>query len=128
MISDFISLIYPKLCAACNEALQKHETVLCTFCRFELPKTNFHEYPDNPVAKLFWGKVDLHAATAYYNFRKGERVQQLIHQLKYKGYQDVGIEVGKLMGQTLRQAPLFEDVDVVIPVPLHPKRQRKRGW
>ena len=85
MLTDFISLIFPNLCAACDDALRKNEAVICTSCRFKLPKTNFHEQEDNPVARLFWGKANVDAATAFYRFNKGDNVQKLMHQLKYKG-------------------------------------------
>lgn len=128
MLSDFVALIFPHLCAACDDALQRNESVICTSCRFKLPKTQFHEQDDNPVARLFWGKVPVHAATGFYHFNKGDKVQRLMHQLKYKGQPDVGIELGRIMGAALAEAEKFADVTAIIPVPLHPRRQRKRGY
>lgn len=128
MLSDFIALIFPHLCSACDDALYKNESVLCTSCRFKLPQTNFHLKEDNPVARLFWGKAEVHAATAFYYFRKGDRMQKLMHGLKYKGRQDIGVELGRIMGASLATEGLFTNVDIIVPVPLHPKRQRKRGY
>lgn len=83
---------------------------------------------DNPVAKHFWGKVNIEAACGYYYFSKGERVQQLIHQLKYKGRKDVGLFTGELFGYDLLNTPPYSSADIVVPVPLHPKKLRQRGY
>ncbi|MCL2510655.1 MAG: ComF family protein [Bacteroidales bacterium] len=128
LLDDFISLFFPHLCFACDDALRKNEDVLCSICLNSLPKTDFHQKKDNPVAKLFWGRADIHAATAYYYFHKGDKVQHLVHQLKYKGARKIGIFVGKQMGYELKNAPDFSSVDMVVPVPLHPKKEKKRGY
>lgn len=83
---------------------------------------------ENPLIRHFWGKADVYSAAAYYFFRKGEKVQQLIHKLKYKGRKDIGEKIGELYGQELLLSPLFNTIEFIIPVPLHPHRQRKRGY
>jgi ComF family protein len=93
-----------------------------------LPKTNYHLYNDNPIEKLFWGRVTIFSAAAFYNFGKGGKVQQLIHQLKYKGQKEVGITLGKLYGYELKRSEKFKDIDIIIPVPLHPRKKKKRGY
>lgn len=128
MINDFISLIYPKICAACGKSLFKNEDCICTYCRFHLPKTNYHLTNENPIEKLFWGRINIYSAAAFYTFGKGGKVQQLIHQLKYKGQKDVGITVGKLYGYELKRCEKFKNIDTIIPVPLHPKKKKKRGY
>lgn len=128
LLDDFISLIYPNICAACGNSLFKHEEVLCNFCEFHLPQTNFHMDRDNPVAMIFWGRTEVESAASYYHFNKGSKVQRLIHLLKYKGRKDIGVYLGKQYGSFLRNSPLFSTVEVVIPVPLHWKKQRKRGY
>ncbi|MCK6649934.1 MAG: ComF family protein [Bacteroidia bacterium] len=128
MLNDFISLIYPKNCASCGNSLFKHEECLCTFCRYHLPKTNFHLQTGNPVEKLFWGRADLVSAAAYYAFGKGGKVQHLIHQLKYNGKKEIGLTIGKLYGHELKQSRKYETVDTIIPVPLHDKKKKKRGY
>jgi ComF family protein len=97
-------------------------------CLNSLPKTDFHLNKENPVAEIFWGKVQIHAATAYYYFNKGSKVQYLIHQLKYKGRREIGIFIGEQMGNELKQSEFFKNIDLIIPVPLHPKKERKRGY
>ena len=128
LTSDLLDLVYPTNCAACGRRLQKHEEVLCLFCEYDLPQTDFHCDKDNPVAKVFWGRVMLHSAAAFYMFSKGGRVQKLIHQLKYKGWQEVGVKVGALYGAKLKNAADFAGVNLILPVPLHPTKQQKRGF
>jgi ComF family protein len=82
---------------------------------------------DNPVIRHFWGKTPVKHATAYFYFSKGERVQRLIHQLKYKGRKDVGEFIGRLMGKELQKS-VFDSIEVVVPVPLHLSRFRQRGY
>lgn len=127
-IGDFISLVFPRICAACGNSLWKHEETICRSCEFHLPKTNFHFSPENPVTRLFWGRVEIFAGAAFLSFHKGNKVQELVHQLKYKGRKDIGIFLGRLYGQTLKYAPAFSDADVIIPVPLHKKKYMKRGY
>lgn len=127
LVKHFVALFYPNICAACSEPLVQNEHLLCTTCRYELPKTNFHKDPENDVAKAFWGRVHLENASAHFHFQKGGRVQELLHKLKYKGQQDIGTELGKMIGYDLLQTP-FNEADAIIPVPLHPSKKRKRGY
>jgi len=128
MLNDFISLIFPHLCVSCGKSLYKNEYSICTYCAYYLPKTNFHLDKDNPIAKIFWGRVPIFSAAAFYGFNKGGKVQHLIHQLKYKGQQHIGVSVGKLYGYELKYCNDFNTINTIIPVPLHPKRQKKRGF
>jgi ComF family protein len=128
MLNDFLSLIFPKVCAACGKSLFKKEESICTYCFYHLPKTNFHLYEDNPVIKLFWGRANIFSASSLYSFSKGSKVQHLIHQLKYRGKKEIGVSLGKYYGRELKMSPLFSPVNMVIPVPLHPKKLKKRGY
>ena len=128
MLNDFFNLIFPKLCCACNTALLKNEQTICLNCIITLPKTNFHLDEVNPVHKVFWGRVKIEMATAFYFFSQKSRVQHLLHHLKYKGTKEVGILVGQLMGYELKGADNYRGVDVVVPVPLHQNKLKKRGY
>lgn len=128
MINDFFNLIFPRLCCSCNQTLLKHENTVCTNCIVTLPKTNFHLDKENPVNKVFWGRVQIEMAASYYFFSKESRVQNLLHHLKYKGAKEVGSTVGKLYGYDLREAPLFKGLDFIVPVPLHKNKLKKRGY
>lgn len=125
---DLISLFYPRVCLACGNTLYKNEHMLCFSCHYHLPKTNFHLQEDNAVARQFWGKINFSSAASFYYFTKGSKVQHLVHQLKYKGNKEIGSHIGKLYGIELKKSPLFSTISVVIPVPLHPKKEAKRGY
>ncbi len=126
--ADFISLCFPELCAACRESLVANEYLLCTNCLYNLPYTNFHLTADNIVARQFWGKIKLEAAYALYYFNKGGKVQNLMHQFKYKGMQEIGTILGNIAGEQLLQNELFKTIDLIVPVPLHKKRLQQRGY
>lgn len=128
LIDDFISLLFPKICAACGNSLWKQEETVCLSCEFHLPRTNFHLILENPVSQLFWGRVNLESAAAFLYFNKGNKVQRLIHQLKYKGRKDIGIYLGRQYGQQLKYSPFFQMVQLIVPVPLHPKKLLQRGY
>jgi ComF family protein len=113
---------------ACSRQLNQYEEYLCRKCRFNLPRTRFENLKDNPVFEAFWGRVSVVFAAAVFYFRKGELVQQLIHRLKYRRDPDAGIFLGKISGYIIRKSESYKDVDVIVPVPLHPKKRRIRGY
>lgn len=125
---DLLTLFYPRCCFACGKPLIKNEEYLCTECEVNLPMTDFHLVENNPVANQFFGKLGINAATSCYYFTKGGKVQHLIHQFKYKGYKEIGFYIGKSYGMKLKDLPLFRDLDFIIPIPLHPKREKARGY
>jgi len=127
-LSDFVALIYPKICAACGKSLYNAEECICTLCRYNLPKTDFHTYNDNPVSRTFCGRANITAATAFYYFYKGLSVQKLVHALKYRGRTEVGSMVGQWLGMTISESSYFAGVEVIVPVPLHERRLRTRGY
>ncbi|WP_259068453.1 ComF family protein [Mucilaginibacter sp. X4EP1] len=127
-LSDFVSLLFPELCAACRESLLANEHLICTACIYNLPYTNFHLQADNIVARQFWGKIPLEAAYALFYFNKGGKIQNLMHQFKYKGVKQIGNLLGSLAGEQLVKNDIFSNVDFIIPVPLHKKRLQQRGY
>ncbi|RYD86508.1 MAG: ComF family protein [Sphingobacteriales bacterium] len=126
--ADFISLIFPQLCAACNGSLVSNEHILCTDCLYNLPYTNFHLQPDNIVDRQFWGKLNLEAAYALFYFNKGGNVQNMVHRFKYDGVQQIGVLLGEIAAGQLVQNEIFRSVEAIIPVPLHKSKLRKRGY
>ena len=113
---------------ACGNALYKNEDHICSRCQHSLPKTNFHKSDDNPIMKLFWGRVNLSKASSFYYFNKGNKVQNLLHQLKYNGQQELGMKLGRMYGSELIRIAGYETIDYIIPVPLHFKKEKKRGY
>ncbi len=126
--NDFLNLFFPNICQACGNYLFQQEEVICTRCLFDMPKTNFHLEKNNPVSMLFWGRIKIEYATAFFTFSKGSRFQKLIHKLKYKKQKQIGIELGKQLGLQLNKSEFFNDIDFIVPVPLHLKKRRIRGY
>ena len=127
-LHSILNLFYPRVCAACGETLLKDEETVCLKCRYLLPKTGYELNPDNPLAQAFYGRVKFHAVTVCFFFAKTGKVQHIIHQLKYKGNKEAGVFLGQQLGETIKDAPQFQGIDYLIPVPLHPKRERQRGY
>ncbi len=125
---DFISLFFPELCVGCNKNLFKNEHIICTNCIYHLPYTNFHEDDKNKVAKQLWGRFPFVQAGAYLYFRKGSKVQNIMHQLKYNNKPETGFKMGELYGHSLKKSPNWQLPDMIIPVPLHPKKLKKRSY
>ncbi len=128
MLNDFLSLIYPKICCACNKTLYKHEDCICMQCRVHLPRTKFEHESQNFVEKLFWGKLNIEAATAHYFYHKNSTIQQLLYQLKYRNTPAIGSALGQFIGDDLKTNPRFKHLDMIIPIPLHKKKLKKRGY
>ena len=127
-LADFISLIFPELCPACGTELVANEHIICTGCLYNLPHTNFHLQPDNIVARQFWGKINVENAHSLYYFSKGGKVQNLMHHFKYKGMQRIGNILGGIAGEQLLKSNGFDNIDLIIPVPLHKSRLKQRGY
>ena len=128
LLNHIINLFYPRVCAACGNLLMNGEETVCLSCRCLLPKTLYEKNADNPLAKMFYGQVDFHAVTAEFFFSKTGKVQHLLHQLKYEGNKDAGFFLGQQIGESIRESELFQDVDYLIPIPLHPKKEHIRGY
>lgn len=128
MLDDFLSLIFPKLCASCGRALQLKEECICTFCHYQLPQTDYHLQVNNPVSKLFWGRANINTGASLYTFSKGGKVENLIHELKYKGREDIGFVLGRFYGARLNESELFRSVDLVLSIPIHENKIKKRGY
>ncbi|MCB0568834.1 MAG: ComF family protein [Phaeodactylibacter sp.] len=125
---NLTGLFFPNLCLACGKGLPPREEAICLSCQYKLPKTGFHLHLQNPFTERFWGRVNIQAGAALYHFTKGGRTQRLIHNLKYEGKREIGLKLGLLYGQQLRDAPGFHGATLILPVPLHPRKERLRGY
>jgi ComF family protein len=125
---NLLELLFPTLCITCGNRLVTQEKFLCIDCWHDLPVTNFHFDTENKVARLFWGRVKVENATAFFAYNKGSNYQHLIHFIKYKGLKELGFETGRRFGIALSASPEFNSIDFVVPVPLHPKKQKLRGY
>jgi len=128
LFDDFISLIYPKICLGCNNPLLKHEQCICSICQFHITKTNHFKTKDNNLQKLFWGKIQLNHAAALYEFVKDSPLQKMIHALKYEENKEVGIYLGKQIAYEIGESEFLKHIDYIIAVPLHPKKEKLRGY
>lgn len=124
---SFLHLLFPHTCAGCGNDMPDKESTLCSRCMEALPETHFEIYPDNPVEKKFWGRLPVKAAAALYYFTRESLMQRLIHQFKYKGNKELGLQLGQLMGMLLERSGRF-NADVLIPLPLFRSKERQRGF
>ncbi len=122
-------LVYPSLCEGCSKQLLPEERVLCLNCNiYNLPRTAYHHIPDNETAMRFAGRVNFQKATSFAYFTTGGLLQHLLHELKYNDKKYIGYYLGQQLGYDLQQTNWHEGVDIVIPVPLHPKKEAQRGF
>ncbi|MCD2257946.1 ComF family protein [Psychroserpens luteolus] len=128
MIKNLLNLFFPQICSACSNHLSDNELQICTTCRHQLPLTNFHDDPNNAVHKILYGRVKLQQATALLHFSKKGIVQQMLHNLKYRGQEQIGEFLGEWLGELLKPMSSYQDIDVVIPVPLHRAKLKSRGY
>lgn len=128
MFHDLLNLFFPNICACCDRALLKNERAICTSCRHQLPLTNSHLHNENETKKVFYGRVRIENAISLLVFEKKGITQRLMHDLKYKGNKAIGPELGKWTTKNIFETAWVHEIDVVVPVPLHKKRLRKRGY
>lgn len=128
MVINLLNLFFPKLCLGCQNYLTDNEQHICITCRHQLPLTNFHFDKANAVHKMMYGRAQLEQATALLHFSKKGLVQQLMHNLKYRGHEVISEILGEWLGEELKNSQDYKSIDVVIPVPLHKSRQKQRGY
>lgn len=128
MLNSILNLFFPKVCYACSYLLTDNETNICTSCRHNLPVTNYHFENNNTVEKVFYGRVKIEQATALLKFQKKGIVQHLLHNLKYRGHETISKVLGEWLGNELKTIDAYNNIDIVIPVPLHKNKLRKRGY
>lgn len=128
MFSDFLSLIFPNTCVSCMNYLYKGESFLCTKCKYDLPKTNYHLEHENVLMKRFWGKVPISYALSYLKFIKGGSVQKILFSIKYEGMKDGARVLGLWFGLDLSKEGYDKKFDLILPVPMHKKKLKIRGY
>ncbi len=128
MLQSLKDLFFPQHCKSCSSHLGSYEQHICTDCRHHLPVTNYHLNNDDAIKKLFYGRLTLENAAALFHFEKRGGVQQLMHNLKYRGEHKISSFLGAWLGAELSQNPNYKTIDLIVPVPIHPKKKRKRGY
>ena len=127
-LKDIFHLFFPNVCLSCKDILSNNQNCICLNCRHDLPETNFTNTQNNLIENLFRGRVQIVAATSLFFFHKKGKVQQIIHQLKYKGHQEIGTLLGGWLANDLKDNIRFKHIDCIVPVPIHPKKYKKRGY
>lgn len=125
---DFISLIYPRSCICCDNLLLKSEEFICNPCFINLPQSKFEAENESELDKLFYGRVPVQKAGAFLIFEKSGKVQKILHSIKYNGNKRLAFRVGQWYGEKLKEYNVFVMADCIVPVPLHPKKQKQRGF
>ena len=128
MLHHLLNLFFPKSCAGCQSFLLTNEIVICTQCRHEIPITNHNTNDKNEVIQKFYGRIPLELGAAFFYFHKKGIVQEMMHKLKYKGQEEIGDMVGNWYAEELKDLEQIKAIDFIIPVPLHKKRLRERGY
>lgn len=128
--NDLLGLFYPRLCGACGTLLADGEEHLCLYCLYNLPRRFYHRYPDdeNPLRRIFAGCRSVRQVITYLHFEKEGLVQHLIHEFKYHNNDRLAIYIGRLAARELQSEGYLTDVDLLVPVPLHPRKIRQRGY
>ena len=128
LFNDAMHLFFPHNCMGCGSDLLNADNILCLRCISQLPHTNFEKLAGNPIEQIFRGRVAIIAASSQFYFSKGHLVRFLIHQLKYKGNKEAGEYLGAVMGRSLLQSGRFANLDYLVPLPLYPDKEFKRGY
>ena len=125
---SLLHVVFPHVCDGCGSDLLNAESRLCIRCLASLPETNFEQHAANPVEKIFWGRVPITEAAAHFYFTKESLMQHLMHLFKYKGNKELGLQLGRMMGVSLRSCNRFKGIKALIPLPLFPSKEKKRGY
>lgn len=128
LLRDVVSLFVVPCCPVCGAPLAQGEETVCTLCRLTAPLTGFWREADNPVFRKFWGLVPVERASGFLFFLHGSGWRRLIHGFKYRGQWRTARAMGAWYGKCLRQSGLYDDIDTVVPLPLHPFKRCRRGY
>jgi len=128
ILSEIVNLFFPRVCEVCGNGLVQGETIICIGCYINLPRTDYHIQPENKTAYLLAGRIPFKRASSYFYYTKQSDYTNIIHALKYNGKQKNGVYFGELFGHELKECGFCEGIDCIIPVPLHKKRFRERGY
>lgn len=128
LLKELFYLFYPRACITCQNTLVSNEILICLNCRHDLPIICYNNFEKNDISKLFKGKIPIYKAASFLSFTKVGKTKKIIHHLKYKGRQEIGTFIGDWFGKILWDSKQFNEIDYIIPVPLHRKRLRERGY
>lgn len=127
-MQDLLHLFFPHYCAGCGTGVLAESAFLCARCIHDLPVTHFFGATGNPVERSLYGRLNIQQAGATFYFTKNSLLQELLVQLKYRGHAEAGLFLGRMTGHALADSGRFEDADLLIPLPLNPKKEYQRGY
>lgn len=127
--NSLLNLFFPNLCLICKRPLVGNEKHICLNCFCNLPRTQFHRRTQNPMERRYYGQVVISHATSFLLYQKEEVAQKLVHSFKYYGNKELAYYLGRIAALELQQDnhPICQ-MDALIPVPLHPRKKRTRGY
>ena len=125
-LSSLLNLVFPKLCVCCGGVLMEAEENICLTCLYTLPRSLEKNFEDNKVMDIFLGRVRLEKAFSWCHFEKETSVQNILHHIKYKDKDNFARQMGEIMASEIPD--FFTGIDAIVPVPLHPKKERMRGY
>jgi ComF family protein len=128
IVTDFVALFFPRYCRGCESALVRGEELICTECILEMPRSDYHINKENSFYKRINGRIPVKYVMTLFKFVKGSRVQQILHALKYQNQPEIGKLLGRVYGNELKNSGYASEFDLIIPVPIHSSRRRKRGY
>jgi len=128
MLNSILNFFYPRTCISCGNVLLQQEHLFCLHCIYNFPETHYHEFEQSPVSQLFWGRVPVENVGSFLFYKKGDHVQKIMQHLKYYGAKEVGFFLGNIYGKQLIQHKKWKKIDIIIPIPLHKKKEKKRGY
>ena len=127
MLSSLLDFFFPRMCPVCGNRLELDEHPLCLRCNMDMPRTMFWEHPyDNPLARMYWGKIPVEKAVAYFYFAPKAGTALMVYGAKYHGRGNIAIELGEMLADEMKG--FFDDFDCIVPVPVTIKRKMKRGY
>jgi len=126
--AGFTHLLYPELCVACGGDLPSSATCFCLRCSARLAQSDMHLVAENEFINRLWGRVNIESGAAAYYFTRQSPIRMAVHHLKYKNKPEIGLMIGREFGRKLRESDLYKTIEGIIPVPLHPKKERLRGY
>lgn len=125
---DLLDFLFPSLCSACGKRLGEYEKYICLDCLSKIPRTNYHNEENNKLEEFFAGRIPFERVAAFAYFVKEGTLQPIIHELKYKNNPKLGVYLGQLCGDSLSGSKFIGSVDFIVPIPLHQKRLKERGY
>lgn len=128
LISDFISLFYPRTCICCDAYISNYQEFLCVDCMHDLPKSYIYGDEINNITEKLYSKFPFVKAKSFLLFKEGNKTQKLLHELKYHKQPLLSRHLGIIFGKNLLQEDFFETIDIITAVPLHIKKEKNRGY